>query len=196
MNRPILRGPTCPARPSATPWLLGLAVLLATLVACSTPEPRGVKIGQRVPDFEIAGLDGDPVESLSLEGQPIVVNFWATWCQPCKKEIPVLQELHDSQRVRVLGIALDEDREQTVAPFVEEWQISYPVAFGDQDLFRRYGGFGIPYTLVLDASWQLVDIYRGPVTLGDIEEDLALIAAAEKQAAVGSSTPSEAESDA
>ncbi len=164
-------------------WFISLILGALLVVGCSgEPEQRGVTIGKRVPAFELIDLHGAAVSSSSFEGQPTVVNFWATWCHPCKKEIPVLQELHDSQRVQVLGIALDEDRELTVAPFVEQWQISYPVAFGDQELFSRFGGFGIPYTLVLDASWQLVDVYRGPVSMADIEEDLALISAAERQA--------------
>ena len=147
----------------------GLA--LATLVACgSAPEP--VALGAPAPDFSLASLDGAKVEAASLAGRPVVLNFWATWCLPCRKEIPELQELAAESELQVVGIALDEEGATSVAPFVEKLGIDYLVLLGDQSTFQRFNGYTIPYTLLLGADREVLGIYRGPTTREAIERDL------------------------
>ena len=75
----------------------------------------------------------------------------------------------------VVGIALDEEGELAVKPFVEAHGMEYTILFGDQEIFQRMGGFSIPYTLVVDGEQRVVNIYRGPATREDIEEDLKRI---------------------
>lgn len=111
----------------------------------------------------------------SLEGDIVVLNFWATWCAPCLKEIPDLNEVAANSKAKVVGIALDEDGMKAVKPFVDRFRINYTVLLGDQDLFQRFNGFGIPYTLVLDRSQRVVKIYRGPTTRELLEQDLKAI---------------------
>ncbi len=102
------------------------------------------------------------------------MNFWATWCQPCMHELPVLNEL-TRDGVRVVAVALDEEGAKVVEPFVEEHGLAYTVLLGNQEVFQRFSGFAIPFTLVLDGSWTVVGIYRGPVTREDLAADLASI---------------------
>ena len=106
------------------------------------------------------------------QGKYVLVNFWATWCAPCRREMPVLKEL-DAMGVKVVGIALDEEGERAVAPFVERQGLGYTILLGDQAVFQRFGGLNIPYTLVLDGERRIVNYYRGPVTrealLGDLQ---------------------------
>src|SRR5262249_7001775 len=115
------------------------------------------------------------VTNSTLEGDIVVLNFWATWCGPCVKEIPELNEVAGGSKAKVVGIALDEDGIKTVKPFVDRFNIKYTVLLGDQDLFQRFNGFGIPYTLVLDRSQRVVKIYRGPTTREALEQDLKAI---------------------
>lgn len=150
--------------------------MLAAIAGCSeNSSPENVVVGRQAPDFSLTSVDGTTVKSNALKGKVVVLNFWATWCQPCMGEIPELKEFAASSKVTVVGIALDEDGLKAVKPFVESHRINYTVVLGDQDLFQRFNGLGIPYTLVLDRSQRIVKIYRGPATKASLEEDLKSI---------------------
>lgn len=133
-----------------------------------------MRVGNQMPEFSLPSLAGETVASASLAGEPTVLNFWATWCQPCLKEIPELIELAD-QGVRVVGIALDQEGEVAVRPFVEKQGMDYTILLGNQEVFQRMGGLAIPYTLVLDASQKVISIHRGAASRADLESDLARI---------------------
>src|SRR5713226_5992275 len=153
-------------------------LFVALLSSCgggSEVGPASIAIGSRAPAFSLKSLDGTTVSSGSLEGNLVVVNFWATWCQPCMGEIPELKEFAAKSKVKVVGIALDEDGLRAVKPFVESNKINYTVLLGDEDTFQRFNGLGIPYTLVLDRSLRIVKIYRGPATKASLDEDVKTI---------------------
>ncbi len=152
-----------------------VCLFVVTIAACSdTGNPEDVVVGNRAPTFSLKALDGSTVTSDSLKGNPVVLNFWATWCQPCLSEIPELKQLASTSKVKIVGIALDEDGVKTIKPFVEKNGINYPVLVGDQEIFQRFNGVGIPYTLVLDSSQRIIKIYRGPTTKAAIEQDLKI----------------------
>ncbi len=157
------------------PWRAVLLVLplLAFLACGGTTVPAEVVLGSEAPDFELTALDGTTVDSLSLAGRPVVINFWATWCMPCRKEIPELRQLAAESEVQVVGIALDEGGAESVRPFVEEHGIDYLVLLGNQKVFKRFNGYTIPYTLLLGADREILGIYRGPTTREAIERDLS-----------------------
>jgi len=160
----------------AAPGILCLSLTLGT--GCGEPAPA-VREGEVAPHFESVTLAGEPFDSRSLEGEVVLLNFWATWCRPCLGEIPVLREMEERPGVRVVGIAIDEHGVDTVAPFVDEHDIRYTVVLGDQDLFLRFDGFAIPHTLLLDRGYRIARIYRGPVSAEELERDLvALLPAA------------------
>lgn len=152
------------------------ACLVVAMAGCGADSnPENVEVGSRVPDFSLTSLDGTTVNNESLKGSVVVLNFWATWCQPCMSEIPELKEFAADSKVKVVGIALDENGLNAVKPFVENHGINYTVLLGDEDLFQRFNGLGIPYTLVLDPSQRIVKIYRGPTTKVALEADLKTI---------------------
>lgn len=139
-------------------------------------EPGEVAVGRRPPSFSLTSLDGSTVTNRSLEGSVVVLNFWATWCATCASELPDLKQVAADSGAKVVGIALDEGGADTVKSFADSHGISeiknFTVLLGDQELFQRYDGAGIPYTLVLDRSQRIVKIYRGPVTKEMLEKDL------------------------
>jgi len=90
-------------------------------------------------------------------------------------EIPELKQLAASSKAKVVGIALDQEGLKTIKPFVASNDINYTVLVGDEEVFQRFNGIGIPYTLVLDPSQRIVNIYRGPTTREAIEQDLKTI---------------------
>jgi thiol-disulfide isomerase/thioredoxin len=152
-----------------------LPVVVLALAGCGDGVPERLTVGGQLPEFSLESLAGTKFDSSSLAGKAVVVNFWATWCQPCLKEIPELNELAAGGRVEVVGIALDEEGELAVKPFALSHGMEYTILLGNQKVFQRMGGFSIPYTLVVDGSQRVVNIYRGPATRTDIEEDLKKI---------------------
>jgi peroxiredoxin len=152
------------------------ALFILSLSGCAgEPDPAEVVVGHPVPDFSLSALDGTTVKGSSLKGNIVVLNFWATWCQPCMSEIPDFKQLAGSSKARVVSIALDQEGLKTIKPFVETNQINYMVLVGNEEIFRQFNGVGIPYTLVLDRSQRIFRIYRGPATKESLEEDFKAI---------------------
>jgi len=133
------------------------------------------QVGQRAPEFDLMALDGTEFSSSSLEGQPVILNFWATWCQPCLKEIPEFKEFASESNIKLIGIALDKDGARSVKPFVEKHQMNYPILLGTEELFQQFNGFGIPHTVILDSDYKVAKVYRGTITKDDLESDLATV---------------------
>ena len=161
-------------------------VLVLSFSGCGTnePDPATVVVGSEAPSFSLKSLDGTTVKSSALRGNVVVLNFWATWCQPCMSEIPELKQVAASSKAKVIGIALDQDGLKSIKPFVASNNINYTVLVGDEEVFQRFNGVGIPYTLVLDPSQRIVKIYRGPTTREALEKDLKTISQGTQLSAV------------
>ncbi|HCV26208.1 MAG: hypothetical protein CME13_10230 [Gemmatimonadetes bacterium] len=151
-----------------------LCLLLAMTMGCSAPDVANR--GEVAPGFKLESLDGTWVSSDSFEGNALVLNFWATYCAPCLREIPELKKLAVESTAQIVGIALDKSGAKAVGPFVERHGIEYTILLGNDEVFQSFDGFGIPHTVVLDASFRVVKMYRGPVTREALEEDLQSIA--------------------
>jgi cytochrome c biogenesis protein CcmG, thiol:disulfide interchange protein DsbE len=110
----------------------------------------------RSPDFSFVSLDGALVSSAELQGEVVVLNFWATWCLPCRLEMPSLQKLHEDfaeDGVRVVGLATDAGSEQPIREFLSERRISYPVGRASTAHRQAFGGIpGIPTTFIIDRE--------------------------------------------
>lgn len=167
-------------------WICCLLVFVFCFSGCGTtdPDPATVVVGSQAPGFSLRSLDGTTVNSSALKGSVVVLNFWATWCQPCMSEIPELKQVAASSKATVIGIALDQEGLKTIKPFVASNKINYTVLIGDEEVFQRFNGVGIPYTLVLDSSQRIVKIYRGPATREALENDLKAIGEAARVSAV------------
>ena len=108
------------------------------------------------PAYTLVTLDGDTIRSADLSGKVVVVNFWATWCAPCRLEMPSLQALHertDSSEVVVLGLSTDVGGGSSIRDFLTERDITYPVGRATPEHRRAFGGIGgIPTTFVIDPE--------------------------------------------
>lgn len=109
---------------------------------------------QPLPDGSLEAMgDGESIDPASYRGQPLVVNFWATWCAPCVAEMPELQRVHEAvaDDVAFLGVNLQDDTEAAQG-FVDELGITYDLATDDGDYFAAVQGYGMPTTLLVDAG--------------------------------------------
>ncbi|MGB8674313.1 MAG: redoxin domain-containing protein [Candidatus Acidiferrales bacterium] len=147
--------------------LLFLSIAAIGLVGCtqhstSPPQPRAAviaagEIGSRLPDFSVQDLRGHGISSADLRGKVVLVDFWATWCQPCKKEMPGYQKLADRYGPRgfaVLGFKFDTmmDTEDPLQ-FAKRIGIRYPLAVASDDLKQKFGGIqGLPTTMLYDRQ--------------------------------------------
>lgn len=144
------------------------------------PPSAGAPIGAEVlnrprPAFELADLSGRTRHIREWDGKVIVLNFWATWCPPCKREIPTLIELQDSygaQGLQVIGVAIDQ--RQLVQEFTEYMGVNYPVLVGETDateVTKRYGNrYGqLPFTAFIDREGRIVEVKRGEIEREEAE---------------------------
>jgi len=114
-----------------------------------TPEP--------VPDLALKTLDGRSIHLAQQEGRVLLINFWATWCGPCRKEIPDLKALHselNSKGLTVIGVALDRKGREVVEPYVEKQAIDYPIVVDSKGKAEAAFGpvRGLPTTIVVNAD--------------------------------------------
>src|SRR5580693_6525137 len=145
------------------------SVLVHAQESDERPVIRFVRNPDSAPDFKLTGLDGKPVTLADSKGKVILLNFWATWCGPCRAEIPDLVELQNKykDRLQILGLVVDDDDQDAIKAFVEKFGINYPVAIATDDIRIQYGGIpALPTSFVLDAEGRIVqklDGLRDPV---------------------------------
>ncbi len=128
------------------------------------PTIRFVRNPDPAPDFKLTSLDGKPVTLAGSKGKVILLNFWATWCGPCRAEIPDLVELQNKykDRLQILGLVVDDDDQDAIKEFAEKFGINYPVAIAGDDIRFQYGGIAaLPTSFVLDAEGRIVQKHEG-----------------------------------
>jgi peroxiredoxin len=131
-------------------------------------------VGQRRPDFTLGSASGERVSASDLDGQVLLLNFWATWCEPCRAEMPMLSEIHDAYADRgfsVVGIALDDV--QQAREFAGGLGIEYPILVGAADVMATGLAYGnqaglLPYTVLVDRSGIVRWVHLGVLERADI----------------------------
>lgn len=149
-----------------------LAFVLATCAAVTAcgeaPLPRGA-VGTEAPAYAARTLDGDSVSLATLRGEAVLLNVWATWCPPCREEMPDLQEIHEEfgqEGLRVVGVSIDASgADELVREFLDENGITYSILRDPGErITSLFPTPGVPITLLIDAEGTVVWRHLGPLT--------------------------------
>jgi peroxiredoxin len=157
--------------------LVALSLLGASLEATTGGVPR---VGRLAPDFDLGSLKGDRARLADHRGQPVLVNFWASGCRPCRDEMPGIilayRKLHEAG-LDVLAINLtDQERKKNIRRFADELQLPFPVVLDVRGNVRRlYGLIGVPLTVFVDSAGIVRAVHPGPMTTETLNRGLAAI---------------------
>jgi cytochrome c biogenesis protein CcmG/thiol:disulfide interchange protein DsbE len=147
----------------------------------STPSSAFVSSDNRkmAPDFTLSDASGKPVTLSEFRGKVVLLNFWATWCSPCQKEIPwfvEFQRANESRGFTVLGVSMDETGWSAVRPFMAQKGVNYPMVIGNDEVSGLFGGLQtIPLSIIIDRSGRIAAIHSGLCNKDEYESDLAAI---------------------
>jgi peroxiredoxin len=148
--------------------LIGLGMFFATNRLRADPNPA--------PAWQLKDLDGKTVKLSDFKGKVVILDFWATWCPPCREEIPnfvALQTQYKNQGLVVIGVSVDQGGPGVVSSFVKNNGINYPIVMATDDVTAQYGGIdAIPTTFVIDPQGNIVDKYVGGTDKSTFEHDI------------------------
>jgi peroxiredoxin len=137
---------------------------------------KGVSVSDMAPDFSLKDAEGGDIRLSDYKGKVVLLNFWATWCPPCKAEIPWFTEFETAYGDRgfsVIGVSMDADGWKVVRPFMDSLQMNYSVGVGDEELARLYGANSFPMTLLIDRDGRIVAKHLGIVSKTDYKNEIA-----------------------
>jgi cytochrome c biogenesis protein CcmG, thiol:disulfide interchange protein DsbE len=163
--------------------MLKCIALLSLLIVCFAAEFPGQTVKtpkpaeNAIPNLTLNTIDGKQWSLYDNLGKPLVLNFWATWCEPCRTEIPMLVKVvddYEKQGLKVVGIALDEGEPEIIKKFAAEYKIDYPILMPEPNspLLRIEN---LPMTLLIDAEGRLAKKYVGAMPERVLREDLEIL---------------------
>lgn len=153
--------------------IFGVLALIFLIFSSNSTQAQ-LQEGTKAPAFTLKNLDGKSVKLSDFKGKVLIIDFWATWCPPCKAEIPDFIDLYKTYQKKglvILGIALD-DKEK-VSKFAKDYNINYPIVIGDQSISALYGGItGIPTTFIIDRKGVIKAVHVGYKTKDVFEKEI------------------------
>lgn len=158
-----------------------VGVLLFAARATHSASSASTGVGGGAPDFSLNTTSGKTVHLSDFRGKAVVLNFWATWCGPCKIEMPWfvdLQKKYEAQGLQIVGVAMDDSSKEDIDKFVQEMSVNYPIVIGKEQTADQYGGLpALPTTLYIDRDGKVVDRVIGLRGRAEIEETIQKILA-------------------
>ena len=162
--------------PLRRPWVAGLALVLGALAGAVSTASAQLSAGTVSPGWSLRDLSGKFVNSDEFKGKVVILNFWATWCAPCRAEIPGFVELHQryaDKGLVIVGISLDRKGSAAVSTFKEKFGMNYRVVMGDERVVKAFGGIeALPTTFVIDRAGKIARVHVGYADAKTFEEDV------------------------
>jgi peroxiredoxin len=164
--------------------VVATVVALFLLGACSTysgnagakESVKPEKERNTAPDFTLKDADGRAVKLSDYRGKVVLLNFWATWCGPCKIEIPwfvEFEQMHKDKGFAVLGVSMDEEGWDAVRPFISAMRVNYRTVIGTDLIAQQYGGVdALPTSFIIDREGKIASTHIGLVRKSDYEKDI------------------------
>jgi peroxiredoxin len=147
-----------------------IAAAAISLLLCGSAF--AAKIGDVAPDFTRADFANKQLKLSDYRGKLVLLNFWATWCPPCREEMPLFskwQREHKAKGLQVIGVSMDDDA-ASVKEFLAEHPVTYPIVMGDVKLAEVYGGvLGLPLSYLIDTQGRIVARFQGEADLAKME---------------------------
>jgi peroxiredoxin len=141
--------------------LITMAVSLLSVPGQVDAAPR---IGQPSPDFKTVSTSGQSISQENYRGHVLIIDFFATWCQPCRQSIPHLVEMNRKyarQGLQILGLSVDEEGERAVKAFTDEFRVNYPLAMAGDSITADFGVRSVPVMYLIDKKGRIAEVYRG-----------------------------------
>jgi thiol-disulfide isomerase/thioredoxin len=161
--------------------LVALAIALGLYVGYHKARRPNTTLSARLqsgpaPDFSLESLDGKTTHLSDFRGKAVLLNFWATWCAPCKIEMPWfidLQKQYASQGLQIVGVAMDDSSKQDIAQFAKDMGVNYPILIGKESVGQEYGGVnGLPESFLIARDGHIVDRIIGLHGKAEIEDSI------------------------
>jgi peroxiredoxin len=158
-----------------------LLIGIVALTACDIPstvraEVKSEKDRKVAPDFSLKDAAGKPVKLSDFRGKVVLLNFWATWCEPCRLEIPWfidLQQVYKDRAFVVLGVSMDDDGWDSVKPFLLANKLNYRVVIGTEEVSAKYGGIeSLPTTFIIDREGRIAAVHPEMVSKSVYQNDI------------------------
>ncbi len=141
--------------------LFAALLAVSVLAGCTTPASPA----SDVPQFSFSSLEGKTIAMKDLGNKVVIVDFWATWCGPCREEVPHLNTLYSELKgkgLEIVGISMDTDGTDSVKDFAREFRMQYPIVIGDEKVAESFGGIiGLPTTFIIDRNGRIAKKYIG-----------------------------------
>ena len=148
---------------------------VSPMLGNSKPLVYGEVKGKEAPDFVLHDLEGKQVKLSDFRGKAVLLNFWATWCGPCKVEMPwfvEMQKQYGPQGLEIIGVALDDSGKEAIQKFAKEMGVNYLILQGHDAVGDAYGALGLPTTYFIDRTGKIIDSDSGLVSRSEIEENV------------------------
>jgi peroxiredoxin len=172
-------------------WTL-FAAAFALLLSCTSPfreddlRVKREKDRKASPDFSLKDSTGALVKLSDMKGKVVLLNFWATWCGPCKVEIPWFMDFQKSYKDRefaVVGVSMDEDGWDAVKPYLEQHKINYRVVIGNDQISQLFGSIdSLPTTLIIDREGRIASMHVGLVAKNTYQKEIEQLLETSKDA--------------